>query len=282
MNEMRLPSRETQQTLPLAGHAAIITGANHGIGAATARELARGGARVFITYFRLDDPVDPGIPDAYRSARATDASDVVDSIRSGGGVADSLEIDLALPDGPVRLFDRADSAIGPVDILVNNATGWVADTFTDDAGDALGRTMTRVSFATIEQQFAVDVRAAALLIAELGARIEKRAQHWGRVISLISGGPDGFPSEVSYGAAKAALSNYTMSAAWELARHGITANAVHPPVTDTGWVTDAVRERVRLDPKLIHIAAPEAVAKVIAFLASDEAALITGNTLILR
>ena len=54
----------------------------------------------------------------------------------------------------------------------------------------------------------------------------------------------GFPNEVSYGAAKAALENYTMAAAFELAPLGITANVVHPPVTDTGWVTDEVRRHV--------------------------------------
>ena len=60
---------------------------------------------------------------------------------------------------------------------------------------------------------------------------------WGRIVSLTSGGPLGFPEEASYGAAKAALVNYTMTAALELAEHGVTANAVHPPVTDTGWIT---------------------------------------------
>jgi 3-oxoacyl-[acyl-carrier protein] reductase len=87
---------------------------------------------------------------------------------------------------------------------------------------------------------------------------------------------------VSYGAAKAAQENYTMSAAAELARFGVTANMVHPPVTDTGWVTSAVREEVAASAELIHVAAPEEVAGVIAWLASDEAALVTGNLLALR
>ena len=87
---------------------------------------------------------------------------------------------------------------------------------------------------------------------------------------------------MSYGAAKAALENYTMSAAFELAPLGITANVVHPPVTDTGWVTDDVRRHVNERPDLIHIARPEDVATVIAFLVSDDARLITGNRLHLR
>jgi 3-oxoacyl-[acyl-carrier protein] reductase len=73
-----------------------------------------------------------------------------------------------------------------------------------------------------------------------------------------------------------------MSAALELAPFGITANMVHPPVTDTGWVTDAVRAHVAASTSLIHIASPEAVAEVIAYLASDAAALITANVITLR
>jgi 3-oxoacyl-[acyl-carrier protein] reductase len=92
----------------------------------------------------------------------------------------------------------------------------------------------------------------------------------------------GFPTEVSYGAAKAALENYTMSAAFELAQFGITANIVYPPVTDTGWVNDAVREHMNNTSDLIHIVKPEEVAEVIAFLSSDFARLITANIVHLR
>jgi 3-oxoacyl-[acyl-carrier protein] reductase len=87
---------------------------------------------------------------------------------------------------------------------------------------------------------------------------------------------------VSYGAAKAALENYTMSAAFELAPLGITANVVQPPVTDTGWVTDDVRRHVDERADLIHIVSPEDVAHVIAYLVSDDARLITGNKIHLR
>jgi 3-oxoacyl-[acyl-carrier protein] reductase len=87
---------------------------------------------------------------------------------------------------------------------------------------------------------------------------------------------------VSYGAAKAAQTSYTMSAAVELAGLGITANVVHPPVTDTGWVTDAVREFVAGSPAHVHVATPDEVAQVIAYLASDAAGLISGNVITLR
>ena len=73
-----------------------------------------------------------------------------------------------------------------------------------------------------------------------------------------------------------------MSAAIELAPFGITANMVHPPVTDTGCVTDAVREHVTASTGLIHIATPNQVAEVIAYLVSEAAALITANVITLR
>jgi 3-oxoacyl-[acyl-carrier protein] reductase len=73
-----------------------------------------------------------------------------------------------------------------------------------------------------------------------------------------------------------------MSAALELAPYGITANMVHPPVTDTGWVTSKVREAVAASPVLVHVATPAEVAEVISYLASDAAALITANVITLR
>ena len=139
--------------------------------------------------------------------------------------------------------------------------------------------MTAQSWA---QQFGVDAMGAALMIGEFARRHIDRQATWGRIIGLTSGGELGFPEEVSYGAAKAAQENYTMSAAFELAPYGVTANMVYPPVTDTGWVTDAVREYVAASPKLVHVAGPEQVAEVIAYLASDAAALITANVLTLR
>ena len=121
-----------------------------------------------------------------------------------------------------------------------------------------------------------------MLIAEFARRHAERGADWGRIIGLTSGGPLGFPGEVSYGAAKAALENYTMSAAFELAERGITANVVYPPVTDSGWVTDAVRRHVEARADLVHIVEPEEVARVIAYLVSDEARLVTANVLHLR
>ena len=194
----------------------------------------------------------------------------------------AVEADLSDPGAPARLFDAAEQELGPVDILVNNATGWVQDTFTPAERDAFGRALRPVTPESFQRQFAVDAMAAALLIAEFARRHSARHASWGRIIGLTSGGTRGFPSEVSYGAAKAAQENYTMSASLELADYGVTANMVHPPVTDTGWVTDDVRDAVRSRADLTHVATPDQVAEVIDFLASDAAALVTGNILSLR
>src|SRR5262249_1171572 len=114
----------------LRGHVALITGGNHGIGAATARQLASCGARVLVSYLRINDPPDPGIEQRYRENRASDANHVVDAILATGGEAAAVEADLADANTAARLFDIAENKLGSVDILINNASGWLADTFT--------------------------------------------------------------------------------------------------------------------------------------------------------
>ncbi len=266
----------------LTGHVALVTGANHGIGAATASALAASGASVVLGVWRIEDPFDSGIPEAYRRNRAAGPDDALSSIRDAGGRATAVEANLADPSSAVVLFDAGEAAFGPVDILVNNASGWIADTFRSTGTDRLGRSLQRVSETTIDRVVDIDARGAALLIAEFARRHIDRGATWGRIIGLTSGGSSGFPGEVSYGAAKAALESYTLSAALELAAYGITANLVHPPVTDTGWVTPEVEEAVRESPDLFHIASPEEVADVITFLASDRARLITASVVRLR
>jgi 3-oxoacyl-[acyl-carrier protein] reductase len=264
-------------------HVAIVTGANHGIGAAVAVALASRGIAVLASYLRQDTAVDPGTPELYGEQRASDASEMVDQVRASGGSIEAVEADLADAATAPMLFDTAERQLGPVDILVNNASGWLADTFKTVAVDRIGRTLQPVTAHSFDSQFAVDARGGALLIAELARRHAERGATWGRIISLTSGDASaGFPEEVSYGAAKAALVSYTMAAAWELAPLGVTSNAVEPPVTDTGWVTDEVVKLVAASATHMHVASPDEVAEVIAFLASDAAKLITGNVLRLR
>jgi 3-oxoacyl-[acyl-carrier protein] reductase len=264
------------------GRTAIVTGANHGIGAATAVALARQGCSVLCTYLRIQDEFDPGAPQAYRDQRAGSADAVIARIEAAGGRAVAIEADLSDPATPAALFYAAQERLGPVDVLINNATGWLADTFRPAGTDRHGRSLQPVTAASWSQQFAVDAMAAALLITEFARRHIARGATWGRIVGLTSGGDLGFPEEVSYGAAKAAQVNYTMSAALELGEYGVTANMVHPPVTDTGWVTGPVREFVESSRSHLRVASPEQVADVIAYLASDAAELITANVITLR
>jgi 3-oxoacyl-[acyl-carrier protein] reductase len=101
-------------------------------------------------------------------------------------------------------------------------------------------------------------------MAEFIQRHRSRHADWGRIVTLTSGEGRAFPGEVSYGAVKAALISYTLSAAAEMAADGVTANVVYPPVTDTGWITDEVRAFVATDLDHHHVADPDEVAEVIA------------------
>jgi 3-oxoacyl-[acyl-carrier protein] reductase len=238
---------------------ALVTGGNHGIGAATARALTRDGFDVAVTYLRFAGE-ERDLPDAYHEQREQEPD--IGNVR--------IEADLRDPASPARVFDEVERVLGPVSVLVNNASGWKKDSFAGDVS---------VTAETADTQLLVDARGGALMIAELARRFR---DDWGRIISLTSGGPMGFPGEASYGAAKAALENYTMTASIELAPKGITANVVYPPVTDTGWVTDEVRAFVEQSTDHWHVAPPEDVAEVIAWLCTPAADLVTGNVIRLR
>jgi NAD(P)-dependent dehydrogenase (short-subunit alcohol dehydrogenase family) len=97
---------------PVSTHVAIVTGANHGIGAASASALAAAGYAVLCTYWRVRNPVDPAVPQAYRNNRAMDAEHVVAGITAGGGRATAVEADLSDSTTPARLFDVGRAAAG--------------------------------------------------------------------------------------------------------------------------------------------------------------------------
>lgn len=264
----------------LQGRVAMVTGANHGIGAATALALAEQGAAVFLTYLRLGAD-DPGVEstglDSYAAPRAQSAAEIVRDIERIGGTAFAWEADLSQTAVIPELFDRAERELGPVEILVNNADFWIGDTFLPTTVDQFGRGLTRVTAEGHDRSFAVNSRANALLIAEFARRHVERGADWGRIIGLTTGPAAGFPGEVTYGATKNALESYLVAAAQELGVYGITANIVCPPPTDTGWITPSMAERFAATPPLYHVGQPEEVAEVIVFLASHQARFITGQ-----
>ena len=169
---------------------ALVTGSNHGIGAATAKALAGHGVAVVCAYFRtekLGGLEDPSLPPAYRANRMVRAEAVAESIVVGGGRAIAVEADLADASVIPSLFDTAEAHFGPVQVLVNNASGWLGDSFAPGHADRLGRSVTGVAPETFDQVFAVDARGPALLIAEFARRHVSRHGQWGRIVGTDLG-----------------------------------------------------------------------------------------------
>jgi 3-oxoacyl-[acyl-carrier protein] reductase len=259
----------------------LVTGANnpHGIGAATAQAFAAEGAKVFITFLRLS-PEDHGISEAeahaattpglpfYHAMRTKSADEVVQAIRDRGGQAEAWETDLADPGNISQLFDRAEAAFGPVDVLVNNAAYY-------EHPDTVFTT----SALTIDRHFAVNTRAVVLLIAEFVRRYKKRGANWGRVINLSTDAAQRFAGTISYGASKAATEAFTRSIAIEVGPLGITVNTVAPGPVQTGYISAAQEEQLLPEIPLRRIGQPQDIANAIVFLASDQARWLTGQVI---
>jgi 3-oxoacyl-[acyl-carrier protein] reductase len=262
----------------------LVTGGNHGIGAATARAFAAQGARVFIHYLRLSLETAAGMPEAYQAGRAQSADGVVEAIRASGGRAEAWECDLADPATIPMLFNRAEAACGPVEVLVNNAAHWEADSFApggveDRPLDQWPPRSPNLTSASHDRHFAVNSRAVALMIAEFTHRRAVHGALWGRIVNVSTDGAYCFPGEISYGASKAALEAYTRSAAKELGRYGITVNIVSPGPIQTDWITPELETAIVPAIPLGRLGQPEDVADVIVFLASEQARWLTGQLL---
>ena len=247
----------------LAGRAALVTGAGRarGIGAAIARALAAAGADVFFTYWRPYDRTMPWFTEADEHAPARLEAEV----RACGVHCGSAEIDLAADDSAERTLAAAEAALGPLSILVNNATHSTRDGYA--ALDA----------ATLDAHYAVNLRATMLLSVQFARRFSGSG---GRIINLTSGqslGP--MSDELAYSATKGAIEVFTRSLAAGVAARGITVNAVNPGPTDTGWMDDDLRRALLPRFPQARIGTPEDAARLVAFLASDAAGWITGQVI---
>ena len=270
----------------LDGKVALITGANHGIGAATAKAVAAQGASVFITYYLPDSPYSEqeleearregvGGDRLYHARQQQPGEVVVNDIRSRGGIAKAHEFDLGEVDNIGRLFNLCESELGPVDILINNHTHCIYETF-DPAlvsDEEFGVYLTNAE--SIDRHFAVNARACALMMREYLQRYLARKALSGRIINLTT--VLAHARNISYAASKRALVSYSLSAAQEMGKYGITVNVVCPGATQTGYIAPENEPKITAMTPLKRLGQPEDVADVIVFLASEQAHWLTGQ-----
>ena len=243
----------------LAGKKALVTGAGTGIGREVAREFARQGADVALHY----------------SHSAAGAESAAEEIRSLGRQAMAFQADFDRLDDTVQLADRAIDFLGRVDCLVNNA------------GITFNKPFLRVTLEQFDRMYHVNVRAQFFLTQRVA---ENMMGHGGGAICNLTSihGLQGAPEHSVYAGTKGAIIAYTRALAVELAHHGIRVNAIAP-----GWVTVESYYKAmpgfneadadRLASNAIPVARPGApidIARLAAFLCSDEAGYIVGQTVV--
>jgi 3-oxoacyl-[acyl-carrier protein] reductase len=232
------------------GGSALVTGASRGIGAAIARALAGDGWMVGVNY---------------RSDRAR-ADAVVEAIQRDGGRATAVAGDVSDPDAPDELFGQLEQAFGtPVLALVNNA--------------GVNRDDLAPSLSDEEWSIVLDTNlGAAFRLTRRALRGMLRARA-GRIVNISSvAGLRANPGQANYAAAKAGLMAFTKTVAVEVARRGITVNAVAPGLIDTEMTADVSKELLAAVPAR-RIGTPEEVAACVRFLASEQASYVTGAVL---
>jgi 3-oxoacyl-[acyl-carrier protein] reductase len=241
---------------PLAGHRVLVTGGSRGIGRATAIACARAGAAVAFNYSRGEDGVE--------------AEDTLAALRATGARVHAAQADVADADAVAGLFAELREALGaPPDVLVNNAAV---------THDALLMMLPESGWRRV-----LDVDLTGAFLCSKAALRGMIAGHWGRVVNVVS--PAAFfgkEGASAYAAAKGGLVALTKSLAREVARYGITVNAVSPGFVQTrliGGLDEPARQDIERQIPLGRLADPDEIAAAIVFLASPESSYLTGTTL---
>ncbi|MFI6376775.1 SDR family oxidoreductase [Streptomyces sp. NPDC050546] len=261
------PEDLRRDPLPLRGRTALVTGASRraGIGHAVARRLAAYGASVYLHHHV---PHDAGMPWG-----ADRPEEVLESVRGALGDPEARVLagpgDLADPAVPGELVGRAAEALGGrLDILVAN-----------HAQSGFDGSLDEIDAAMLDRHWAVDTRAVLLLV-QAYARLRPPAPG-GRVVMMTSGQDiaGGMPGEIAYALQKGALASITRSLSTTLVEQGITVNTVNPGPVDTGYLTGEAYEAVAAGFPAGRWGMPDDPARLIAWLATDEAGWITGEVI---
>ncbi len=227
---------------------ALVTGSSRGIGAATALMLAADGWPVRVNY-RADE---------------AGAKEVVAQIEAAGGTATLWQGDIADADDIVRMTAPGDD--GPVLVLVNNA-GVRMDNLSPQLEDEQWQTV-------IDTNLTATFRATRAVLPKM-----MRAR-FGRVINVASvAGIRANPGQANYSASKAGVIGFTKTVAAEVARRGVTVNAVAPGLIETAFTEDVMEGDMAKAIPARRVGTPEEVAACIRFLASEQASYVTGTTL---
>lgn len=233
----------------LKGKVAVVTGASRGIGRGIAERLAQDGATVVVNYTKS----------------AGEAEKVVAGIKTRGGAAVALQADVSRVGDIRRLFQETSMAFGRLDILINNA------------GIFWAKPILETTEEEYDQMFAVNAKGQFFALQEAA----KHMADGGRIVNISTGATKlAFPGISVYGASKSALEFFTKVAAKELGARNITVNTVSPGYTETDMLSDPRFRTIGVEASpLGRLGTPADIAQVVAFVVSDEAGWITGDTI---